>query len=306
MGNTIVDISNSLATTTLFLIKKTNSSKQLSVYIHRPIETNGLIHLIVIEYKDITGKIIRSSGMAISFWAAYTKALVEMGEIIITRNFNFPDRSGIAGGLFYATAAERAKAELIERDSFLFHYRNKIPFNKCFLKLNTTTGVTYLYQLSARSSKHHVVLATTEDCANGNNDCLLLGMGGHKNMNTAKEKAIGELECMKLDHKMRPGWCKKIENNLHLSNRIPDFHHIASRDSRNIDLFKYLCNNNQTNIFSTRNDLDNSKWTIQKLQSPLYFFKYTRLLHPDLMPLTFGEPEPAKCNGQQPLYHPIW
>lgn len=247
---------------------------------------------------------LKGSANAPTLVSAFTKALVEMGEAFVLRAHGLTDRSGVAGGIFPKAIGLRAQSELLERDAFLFHYRNRISFEK-FAELAHPFWPeenVLVFKLKSASEGFHCFLATDTKCANGRNQCLLLGLGAHTDIETAKNKAIGEYATMLMDHKQRPDWCKHLALDPALSTRPPDHHHAHSRDPRNISCFKALCSGNSEGS----RKLKHLNWATQSMESPLIFFRYQKVECDDLLKLEFGKPEPQQNQEDPPLFHPIW
>lgn len=280
----------------------------IDVYIHEPSDQTHNQWIVVAEGFNNDWPFMKGSGMSMSLWDSFIKALVELGEIYLVREFGLKDRSGLSGGLMSSTAMFRAKAELMERDAFLYHYRNRIPFNPNPKVINTIdeNRKVLIYELNNCSRDFYSCLATDNLCAEGKNPCLLIGLGAHSNRETAMKKAFGEYSTMFLDHLIRPNWCKELELNRSKAQRIPDFHHSYSRDSRNIKRFSELCSNKNLQN-NSRPELDKNLWKINFFKSPLRFFKFVQVDHNNLVKLEFGIPEDSDSENELgPLYHPIW
>lgn len=302
MGYPTVESSHQLAKITKTLLKE--KTIKTSVYFKRPSAETNELFIVVVSVTLQNGFKIKGSANAPTLTSAFTKALIEMGEVYILKSQGFKDRSGIAGGLFSKSITTRAQAELLERDAFLFHYRNKISFEKSdqFAHPFWTKEYIVVFRLMSASNRFHSFLATDSKCADGNHQCLLLGLGAHTDIESAKNKAIGEYATMLMDHRQRPDWCKRLALDPGLSTRQPDHHHAHSRDPRNISLFKDLCSGSLPGTRRTQQ----LNWTNQSLESPLRFFRYLKADCPELLKLEFGKPEPQQGQEEQPLFHPIW
>jgi ribosomal protein S12 methylthiotransferase accessory factor YcaO len=151
---------------------------------------------------------------------SFTKAMSELGESILVYSLGLETNSGLAGGFLYKTARQRAKAELIERDAFLYHYKNRIPFiERIFLEKKDNSKLDiFAYKMASTDSSFYSYLVTDEDCSRGNRMCLLFGLGSHKIKNIAISKAIQEYASIALLHEKFPLWCdglcKKNPNEL--------------------------------------------------------------------------------------------
>lgn len=253
---------------------------------------------------------IKGSASGATQWEAFIKAFVEFGEAYLVKSLNLKDRNGLAGGLFVSTAKSRAMAELVERDAFLYHYRNDIPFK--LYKIITiqdnvkTKKEIFIYEMNNCSPDFYTFMATDQSCAEGNNPCLLIGLGGHQQKQTAVSKSISEYHAMILDHQLRPNWCFDLEKDRSKAQRMTDFHHSHSRDERNIEKFKALCSKKSNKSF-LRASINEKKWIVKKQSSPVKYFTYIKIEHEDLVKLEFGIPEISDLNlTATPLYHPLW
>lgn len=259
---------------------------------------------------------VKGTGTAESESTAFIKALVELGESYLVRELKLPHRCGLAGAFFLDQATLRAKAELIERDSFLYHYRNHVPFSRLIevVSIKEACKGLYLYQMVSADPFFNAVFATDENGVNGVGPCLLMGLGSHPKLAVAKAKAKQEYLVMALDHKQRPGWCEELFKSLGKVERLPDLHHCHSRDIRNLNRISSICKKaprgkdpDGPNKSSERILSRQIRWEEKRLPSPLRFVKYIQVVSPDLATLDFGHPEPRETWGSiEPLYHPVW
>lgn len=293
LGNTGVDLQHRLSQALKFFVKEKFDKSQ--VYIHWPSENNFFLYCVVIKLSrgDVEFK---SSALGKNLYVAYIKALCELGENIICRRDNIQNRSGIAGGFFKANSFCRAKAELIERDAFLYHYRNMIPFK--FLKRSNGYDA---YQLISIDPCYHVTLVMNSDYVGDNENCLKLGMGCEKDISDSIEKAHNEYSGMYLNHKI---FSKCDISDLYRKewDRKTDFHHSQSMSLENKAIFRILCRHNTK---TTSRIYDSSLWSSRLLDSPLRFFKYIKVDHPQVEKINFGEPEKFK-QFEKLVYHPFW
>lgn len=272
----------------------------VQTYVHAPQQSTRDRHIVVCEWRHASGKTLKGSGAAPTKLEAYLKAVVELGETALCVGASVPNRSGMAGGLIAANALHRAKAELVERDAFLFHYRGRVPF----LSRELADSGAWLFEMSSPRAGDHCFIALDQACVEGTAECVLLGLGCHDDRRTAAEKALGELAGMTLDHAMRPGWCRAVYEGTSNASRLTDLHHAHSRDPRNKARIRALCATGSGT--SNRRTPLSSDWRIEWLESPLKYFKYVRASHPELAVLEFGLPEPTESPAEPPLYHPIW
>jgi hypothetical protein len=278
----------------------------IDVFAEAPCESNGGQWVVVVEAIWRDWALMKGTGTGRSESVSFLKGLVELGEVWLVRKHSLQDRSGIAGGIFRRQASFRAKAELIERDSFLFHYRNRHPFARKIKEVRQTVDAPgiVVFEMDSSDPKFTSVFATNTMCAMQGADCLLMGLGAHSDPNVAIQKAIQEYSIMAMDHVRRPGWCARLSQDSSLSNRLPDFHHAQSRDSRNLERIKSIC---AIDGRQTRRVLPKIFWNERQLPSPIRFVHYVAVSSPDLMSLDFGAPEPREIwESERPLYHPVW
>lgn len=292
-----MELSSSLSRVTRHLVGAEPGTVQ--TYVHCPRASTLSRYIVVCEWEREPRKRIKASGVARSRLDAYLKAVVELGEVAICDGTSMLNRTGLAGGLIFENAVHRAKAELLERDAFLFHYRRRLPF----VKRESAGPGACLFEMSSPLADVHCFIALDQAFVEGGAECILMGFGCHLDRETAGEKAVGELAGMVLDHSLRPGWCRDVYTGAAKPARLTDLHHAYSRDSRNIERIRALCRPGSAD--SSRGPLS-EEWRVERLQSPLKYFKYVRVSHPGLAVLEFGRPEDATSPGQAPLYHPVW
>jgi hypothetical protein len=304
-----MEFSSKLAGITRILLRP--NARMVEVYLHSPSSENQGLWMAVLDIEDDCSFRYKGTGISRRKEEAFIKALVEVGENIIVRRDSLKDRGGIAGGFLGFLATERAKNELCERDAFLFHYRNVTPFlsrEEFLFKINGPKII--IFEMRSRVAGYRAFLATSEECSLGTGDCILLGFGSDSDPEVAKQKATNEFSTMFFDHARRPGWCAELEKGKREILRLPDLHHVASRDSRNILRFKKMCSiteSSSCNSFPEQIAKNSSKWGIEYLKSPFCFVKYVRVSNPMLAPLTFGGYETSGLDeGNSPLRHPVW
>jgi hypothetical protein len=251
---------------------------------------------------------LRASGSSPSIEEAFFKALIELGEVIATKKSGLQNRNGIAGGFLASKALARAQAELIERDAFLFHYRSQTPF--CAeIPLDEDLLEDYgsevrVYEMASADSKNRCAIATDVRCANQTSECLWIGLGASEDIHEAARRALREYRFMLLDHRLRPGWCERVKRDPSSTNRLTDVHHSHSRDPRSLKRFAELCSNIRA---TDREQISQGRWKSKKLESVIRFVSYRCVLHPDLIPMEFGVPEPWSLRDSEgPLLHPFW
>ncbi len=267
-----MDLSNSLAQITRILLRIKCSSCTVTIHSHKD------HFIVVINTDDFCG-----SGSSKSILDAYIKGLSELGESIIGRGLSLHCRSGLAGGLFYKTAIQRAKEELFERDAFFFHYRSLTPFVEV-----REDGPLYLVQLTSAIPNLHIVMAFNKDYFTGG--YLNFGMGCSYAKEEAIQKAIAEYNVLDLNHKIFPNWFKNSKSTI-------DLHHQASIDPRNVEKIKKLMMPKKD---QAQREIEIDQWKIIKIKSPIRFFKYIQVKHPKLIQIEFGKEE---ADG---VLHPFW
>lgn len=299
-------LSRSLARLTRHLIR--GDEGWTEAFVHPPSELT-LGHFIVVStFRSSEGPVLKGTGVARSQTEAYLKSVIELGEVLCSNKNGIANRNGMAGGLMLRSAMERAKAELIERDAFLFHYRQGVPLKGPEIWPETIRGASsrgrvLVFEMSSAVHGTHCVMATDEASVSGDEGCLWFGLAAHPDREAASWKAMGEYACMNLDHAMRPGWCAGVFAGTQPASRLPDLHHAASRDPRNRRRFHDLCGGAEAEPHR-RNDRS-IKWSQSEILSPLRYFRYALASSPALHALEFGRSEPVPA-GEPPLFHPVW
>lgn len=293
LGNTGMDIQSNLRNVTRFFLK--DKTAHLSVFIHDPNKNNLFFFCVVINV-TIQGKRLDGSSTGKNLYTTFIKALSEVGESIICHNNNFSHRSGFAGGLLLRNAIHRAKAELIERDAFLYHYRNLIPFLSA-----ERIDDKIIYELKSAEPKFKVVMVIKADYLVSDNNCLIFGMGSDDTIENAKARALREYSAMYLNHQLYDGCGDKFMESLGIK-RKTDFHHSQSKSKENKHIFKLLNNVKPSN---TPRAFDSGKWLIDEFESPINFFKFVKASHPNLLLMDFGAEEKFP-QFNTPVFHPFW
>lgn len=278
----------------------------VEVYLHSPERVAHGKWTAVIDVRSPELGKLKGTGTAGLVYDAFLKALVELGENIVVKQNGLQDRNGLSGGLFLRTASQRSKCELLERDAFLFHYREREAFSPIEVSsdYHKSKGIR-LFRMSSADDRVFCILATDINCSEGKSECLLIGLGASESLEEAIQKAIAEYSIMLYDHEFRPGWCAFLAKDPSRIRRVPDFHHIQSRSARNIEIFKLLCRGLKGR--GRKSDLAqkvNESWEQEIFESPVRLVRYVKFSNPFLMPLIFGKPEPT--SGDENLYHPIW
>lgn len=299
LGDSCMDISVNLNKVLRFLIKKKLGPS--SVFIHNPSQAT-LGKFIVVLNIQYNNKKLKASASAENKYLAFVKAMSEMGEEIICEDMNYATRAGIAGGFIKNEVITRAKSELIEHDAFLYHYRNKIPFN--FIDVRESKHKTLkIYALYSFEKIFHTILVTDDDSINNNESCIMFATSTHTDHKIAVEKAITEYTQIYLNHYLWADHCHKLCKGEIKPEKKTDLHHIASRDKRNKIIFKNLCINS-TNVKYSRFET-NVNWIITKTESPIKLVHFFRLQNQKLLKMEFGIPEKGYEAPPQ-LLHPFW
>lgn len=195
----------------------------------------------------------------------------------------------MASGIFWRTARHRAISELIERDAFLYHYRNKISFEEQLYTCPTFS----VYRMASAVPNYFAAIAIDHESINGKSECIKIGLGASASLNVAIRKASNECLVMIEDHGRNPNWCASDLRRT----TMPDFHHRQSRNSKNRFLMQSLCT---VLSYSNRKPVQ-LKIVESRLVSPIPFFKLLQVKS-NLTNLTFGNSEPH----DEDMFHPIW
>lgn len=247
---------------------------------------------------------------------AAIKALSEMGENIICFR-DGGERSGLAGGFLEKMAQQRAYEELLERDAYLFHYRNQEPFLKCIYENDFLKS----YLLKSRDSKFKIVLSLKKQTNYGDRlspiGCIQFGLGIGLTTCNALNKSLSELAALMMYHRQNPKVCLETYNDIKANQKkfaekkvsLMDIHHAFGWDPRNQRRFKDLeiCKNFTEKKKRTSESLDfkKSKISFEKIKSPLLYIKYVRAYDSShsLNHLFLGQHE---HDYTEPLLQPFW
>lgn len=290
-----MDLSSALNKTAKFLFKK--KGIELNVQVLKPSRKTLFRWICSIYVADLTIKkrTYRGTGGSNQLAFAFLKAFGEVCETIAMYENKLSSRCGMAAGIIAENSILRAKSELIERDAFIYHYRNRIPF----VSRKRIDDDLHSFELASADKDFPTYFVTNTSTTNGASKCLQFGCGtSFQNSNDAIQKAVQEFVNIHINHHNFPNQCLEWWNHPELIPTKMDFHHVQSRDQRNLDIFKLLFNTQST----SRPQIDRTKWIIEELPSPAKFFKVFKVAHPDLQILKFGQPEPNTAD----LYHPFW
>lgn len=294
MGNSGMDLQSILGKTTKLLLLPNDLMPV--VYYYPCSQKTFYRHQVVIEI-NLKGRIVRSSSSARAMIQVYIKAVSELGECLLRERMNLHTRSGIAGGFLTSNAVMRAKAELLERDAFFYHYRGRFPF----LSKETLTikgNEIHLCKMATQDKSYHSYIAFHADYLNGKCPCLIFGTGTHLDATLARERALDEFSSLFMNHEHFPEWCPGLNGKRMDEVSLADWHHQASKDKRNQQIMSHLCSVQ----CSDREIFNEQHWEIKELISPLRGFKFVYVSHPQLSAITFGEEEKSEAG----LYHPFW
>lgn len=229
--------------------------------------------------------------------SAFLRALSEVGEDALRRRRRIGYRCGMAGGLFLGQALRRARAERIEHDAFLYHYRERIPFRY----LGDFKGLR-AYELSSASAQVRVALVTRLSYARlVGRDCVHFGIGGDADLKCALEKAAREHDLMlpRLMGVQERGGASRPEKDPHFA---------AAFDGRNVRIFQSLCQEGLDEPTPGRAAVE-PQWNEELLESPVRLLRFARVSSEDLIPMQFGVPErnsQDQDGADSELYHPFW
>ena len=250
----------------------------------------------------ITSQLILSNGTRVHGTASgksrincFHRACIEAGETEIASRLNLNSRTGLAGGFISSAALIRARNELLERDAFLHHYRNREPMKKVVHQFELAGAE--IYEMNCADSTVRTYMALSVD----RSGCLKFGLGASSNSKIALTRAVEELRVVELDHLLRPDNCSQVYRAEKPPKNLADFHHSQSRDPRNKLIFDEITK--CTKDFRSRTK--SIEFTVKKYSSSLRFIKYIHLTSSSLELLRFGEPEPF-TSASPPIYHPLW
>lgn len=239
---------------------------------------------------------------------AFLKALLELGESSIRIRNKFKSRSGIAGGLFRSNVIQRAKAELIERDAFLYHYRVGVPFERYSWRMQSALerGL-FAFRLKSAIRDFTITMILNVEALYSLQPHLEFATGCALTVSGSLRKALEEF------HLVRDAIRRKGHNRV--SRSIFDNHLVASFDERNVTRFRNLIENTNPALklisqkpFLPRESLLSRQlnWRVEDLSSPIRFFRFCRVQCPDLVEMTFGQPESQESATARDLFHPFW
>lgn len=250
----------------------------------------------------------RGCGVGSTPHGAFLKALLELGESAIRIRHRLKSRSGMAGGLFQFQTIQRAKAELIERDAFLYHYRVGAPIESLPVatQKDLDRGVR-AFRLKSATQDFTTILIVNVAALYADEPHLEFATGCARTSKSSLQKALEEF------YLVRSAIRRHCRNKRAQS--IFDHHLLASFDHRNIDRFRELIESREPRLkrigndaFVERESLTSGqiKWKVEKIQSPIRFFRFYRVQSPELIEMSFGHPESQEFQTDRDLFHPFW
>ena len=271
------------------------------VSIYRLAPLSRFLVTISTRFDDLS---VVGGGAGTNPFGALLKAVAECGEVVVARKCGLSHRSGIAAGLSSDATVRRAKDELLERDAFLFHYRNQVPLRPLESSLAQAAGCDLFALDLADSSRKGCLALLRREFSPSEGSCLVFGTGVGKNENDAATRAISEALTLKLRHELDSKWCRTHHAVSNENRSGPDFHHFASRDPRNLATFERLASGRPLQASPKPRTLTGSFAVVSEV-SPVRPFKFARVTHDGLESIEFDGPEPS-CDANNPLYHPFW
>ena len=310
LGHPSMDLQNTLRSVSRFLIRdgrihQIGSLLELSITHHDGFYT-------IFHQSVLGGNSISSSGTNRNILTAYLKSIVEFGEEILRVQLNLNNRSGISGGLSEKNITLRAQVEVLERDSFLFHYRQRLPMKK-IKEITVGERVFSAFEMVCLDPRFRAVLIRESSRSYQGRLIAHFSTAVNETTELAIEKAVEEyvsLETFFEDNAESINML--ITGKYHLDNPLLP-HMAAMFDPRNVEILNVLTGNITDNSPTSEDNIvlhrfqglprTRPKWIISNLVSPLKFFKYLRAESPDAEKFVFGVPE----NGIWPaLFHPFW
>lgn len=290
-----MDLQGSLTHLAKFLIKDKDIAKKVRLQIIR----NEDLFTILISSRTKSGP-KRGSGTNGNIFIAFIKSILELGEEIIRDDLGLHCRSGLAGGLFSKSIIERGKCELLERDSFFYHYRNRIPF-EVGKEIEMGRRTFYVYKLKCSCPDYFTILIKEKEKLFLNQEMVFFTMATSKSINEAIKKCIEEYYSLEVFLDQNTTFLKYLlEGSVNSDNQIVP-HLLASFDRRNIERFNELCSLFFDDKKTPGACLDTS-WKITSVQSPIKIFKFFRVESSELVKIRFNVQEESDPG----LFHPYW
>ena len=275
------------------------------VSIYRLAFLSRFLVTISTAYDDLS---VVGGGAGSNPFGALLKAVAECGEVVVARKCGLSHRSGIAAGLSISATTRRAQDELLERDAFLFHYRNQVPLRPIESPLAQAAGCELFALNVADASRKGCLALLQREFSPSEGNCLVFGTGVGENESSAATRAISEALTLKLRHELDSKWCRAHHTVSNENRSGPDFHHFASRDPRNLATFSLIasrCISNATSNATSKPRTPTGSFNVLSEDSPVRPFKFVRVTHEGLASIEFDGPEPGSYESN-PLYHPFW
>ncbi|MBL6988878.1 MAG: hypothetical protein ISR65_03835 [Bacteriovoracaceae bacterium] len=293
-----MDLQTSLVSLSSFLIKDKEIAGNLTLSVYNQ---NGFYSIVIrSEYGEHAPT---ATGTNENLLTAYLKSILEFGEEILRGELGLNDRCGMAGGLIRKNIIERAKAELLERDSFLYHYRSKHPLKK--LRTITYRGKVFdVFQMHCCQKGYYAIFIKEPQKYYLEREICHFTTASGRNLEATIKKALEEYFSLEIFlDKNRSDIVLLLDGGLTGDN--PIFPHVKSMfDERNLNRINHICNESLPKEHSgPQTEREIPSWEVEKLGSPLKLFDFYKLKSSNLHQLDFGTPE-EKISP--PLYHPFW
>jgi hypothetical protein len=226
--------------------------------------------------------------------------LLELGEEIVRVKWQLSSRSGLAGGVLKGPTWFRARGELVERDAFFYHYRNRIPFHRAGVRrLDGVVLDVYELESAEPNLKVALVMAQTVEEEEG---FLHFATASSFDIESASLRAAREYlslhRYLEANHQrltQRAADANECRRDLSL------FHFKACSDPRNFERFRFLRAGNEKPAFGRCSTP--VVWRRVQYPSPVRGFRFLRAESDQLQKIEFGLPE---ATDGPPLFHPFW
>ncbi len=244
----------------------------------------------------------RLSGLAWdrSLLRSFLRALLELGEEILRVKMQLLSRSGLAGGVLFGPTWLRARGELVERDAFFYHYRNRIPFRSAGVR-RIEGKLLEVYQLESADPEVVValVMAPFEK-----EELTFLHFATASSVDIESASLRAAKEYLSLERYLSLNRARLMERAIDRNECLKDsslFHFKACSDSRNIELFQMLRSRRDERVPVRSHTA--LLWELTQYPSPIRGFKFLRAHSEQLQKIEFGVPE----GPEEPvLFHPFW
>jgi hypothetical protein len=255
--------------------------QELSLAINPSYHGQSVEFTVVIEVIETeTQKLFTGKGRAGNSWGAFLQALLKLGETIIIEKEGLLDQSAIASGPIFFNNTERVKTELVERDAFLFHYQNQIPFRPISTKEGeSSTRPIHFFALETIDETYHSVFAIGPLHTSTKGENVVRGMGTHPLQNLACQKALEAIQETEYEERIQAlcypqNFTKSNSENVRKSEAQAEKLLQGRRISK---LFPYA-------------------WDIETYHSPIRFFQYSKVTHPEISSVKFIPHHPSPSH----------